>query len=286
MIPYILSKNDTLTVFLDGKIYSCKTTNKYFSRIKEKLFLEETQENIQDIKHMFSIVSMIEEFSGNICQLINGRVYFGGLEATGPIVDRILQLHDEGYPFEPMLKFYENLMMNPSESSRKELLSFIEHCKLPITPDGCFLAYKRVRSNYKDVHSNTISNKVGDKPSMKRQDVCANREQTCSTGLHFCSREYLSHFWGERVMVLKVNPADVVSIPVDYNNSKGRCCYYEVVAELDCHENSLENISSVVSVSAGVISPASATSTEPPVTVPQKKLPERDSYGRFVKRSK
>jgi hypothetical protein len=34
------------------------------------------------------------------------------------------------------------------------------------------------------------------------------------------------------VMILKINPADVVSIPTDYDGAKGRCCAYEVVAEV------------------------------------------------------
>jgi hypothetical protein len=33
-------------------------------------------------------------------------------------------------------------------------------------------------------------------------------------------------------MILKINPADVVSIPTDYNGSKGRCMKYEVIAEV------------------------------------------------------
>ena len=32
-------------------------------------------------------------------------------------------------------------------------------------------------------------------------------------------------------MILKINPRDVVSIPTDYNNSKGRTCRYEVIGE-------------------------------------------------------
>ena len=32
-------------------------------------------------------------------------------------------------------------------------------------------------------------------------------------------------------MILKINPANVVSIPSDYDNAKGRCCEYEVIAE-------------------------------------------------------
>ena len=32
-------------------------------------------------------------------------------------------------------------------------------------------------------------------------------------------------------MILKINPANVVAIPADYNNTKGRCCEYEVAGE-------------------------------------------------------
>jgi hypothetical protein len=38
-------------------------------------------------------------------------------------------------------------------------------------------------------------------------------------------------------MILKINPRDVVSIPVDYNDSKGRCCRYEVIGELGAETN-------------------------------------------------
>jgi hypothetical protein len=33
-------------------------------------------------------------------------------------------------------------------------------------------------------------------------------------------------------MAIKINPADVVSIPADYDNTKGRCCRYVVASEL------------------------------------------------------
>ena len=69
---------------------------------------------------------------------------------------------------------------------------------------------------------------------MERNKVDDNQNNTCSSGLHFCSKEYLSHFGGSdsRTMIVKINPADVVSIPTDYNNSKGRACKYVVVGEL------------------------------------------------------
>jgi hypothetical protein len=63
-------------------------------------------------------------------------------------------------------------------------------------------------------------------------DDDANR--TCSSGLHFCSQDYLSHFGGSdsRVVIVKINPRDVVSIPTDYDFSKGRCSRYEVIGEV------------------------------------------------------
>ena len=33
-------------------------------------------------------------------------------------------------------------------------------------------------------------------------------------------------------MIVKISPADVVSIPSDYNNAKGRACKYEVIGEI------------------------------------------------------
>jgi hypothetical protein len=77
-----------------------------------------------------------------------------------------------------------------------------------------------------------MDNSVGRVVEMERNTVDDRAENTCSTGLHFCSQHYLSHFGGARTMILKINPRDVVSIPSDYNDSKGRACRYEVVGEL------------------------------------------------------
>jgi hypothetical protein len=69
---------------------------------------------------------------------------------------------------------------------------------------------------------------------MPRNQVDEDKDRTCSKGLHFCSIKYLPHFSdhnGGHTMMVKINPADVVAIPADYNNTKGRCSRYEVVNE-------------------------------------------------------
>jgi hypothetical protein len=72
---------------------------------------------------------------------------------------------------------------------------------------------------------------------MPRNLVDARRDNVCSQGLHFCSKDYLDSYGtsnrdADRCMLVKINPADVVSIPSDYNNAKGRVWTYEVVGEM------------------------------------------------------
>jgi hypothetical protein len=145
----------------------------------------------------------------------------------------MIQMLQEGFPIEPMVNFMENLYKNPSKRAVTELYGFLEKGNLPITPDGHFLAYKRVREDYLDCHSGTMDNSVGKIVEMERHDVDDNKDNTCSTGLHFCSMSYLSSFSGARTVIVKINPADVVSIPSDYNDAKGRTCRYKVIGEVD-----------------------------------------------------
>jgi len=116
-----------------------------------------------------------------------------------------------------------------------ELYGFLEKNNLPITPDGHFLAYKKVRNDFLDIHSGTMDNSPGTVVEMERFKVDDNKDQTCSTGLHFCGMSYLGHFGSgsDRTVIVKIDPADVVSIPSDYNGAKGRACRYEVIGELN-----------------------------------------------------
>jgi hypothetical protein len=169
--------------------------------------------------------------AGNIS--IKGDVlYWKNEELHTSLTVRIIEMLEEGFPIEPMVNFMENLMSNPSKRAVSELYGFLSKNNLPITPDGHFLAYKKVRDTYFDVHSNTMDNSVGKVLEMERNQVDDDQNNTCSTGLHFCSQSYLNHFGGERTVIVKINPRDVVSIPTDYNDSKGRTCRYEVIGEL------------------------------------------------------
>ena len=160
-------------------------------------------------------------------------LYWKGNELHTTLAVKMIDMLREGFPIEPMVMFMENLYQNPSKRAVTELYDFLEKGRLPITPDGHFLAYKKVRENYMDCHTGTMDNSVGKIVEMERYNVDDNKDNTCSTGLHFCSKDYLEFFSGARTVIVKINPRDVVSIPSDYNATKGRACRYEVVGEID-----------------------------------------------------
>lgn len=160
------------------------------------------------------------------------------VELHEAITARVIKMSEQGFDPQPMINFISNLYSNPSKVAVDELFLFIEQSELPITEDGSFIAYKIVRQDYLDIYSGKMDNSVGNTLSMPRNMVDDNRNNTCSQGLHFCSRNYLRHYGSgsrgaDRCLLVKINPMDVVSIPSDYNNAKGRTWLYEVVGEIE-----------------------------------------------------
>ncbi|NBR96976.1 MAG: hypothetical protein EBT48_05170 [Verrucomicrobia bacterium] len=111
---------------------------------------------------------------------------------------------------------------------------------MPITPDGCFLAYKSVRPDFTDHHTGKFSNRVGSVLEMERRKVDDDRNNGCSYGFHAGSLEYATTFGGNdrKVLVVKINPADVVSVPTDCDCQKLRTARYEVI---DLYNGPLRN---------------------------------------------
>ena len=160
-------------------------------------------------------------------------VLYNGVEVRGVVADRLLELLNGGFDIRPLGYLLDRVMLNPVQSARDELYLWLERSNMPLTADGCFLAYKKVRSDYKSYHDGATDNSIGTKlPTM--DDVDTDRTKTCSRGYHFCSHDYLpSYYGGEgRVVVVKVAPEDVRAIPNDYDNAKGRASTYEIVGEV------------------------------------------------------
>jgi hypothetical protein len=227
----IISGNGVISMRVEGKSYTVAQDHLHYKKILNKL----KDKDYTNLLDLIDVSKGIAEVTDGVITVKDGNVQYKGREVVNPLTDRIVKFIQEGLPFEPMVKFLENLMQNPSRTSVQELYLFLENNELPITEDGHFVAYKKVRNDYKDIYSGEFDNSVGSVCEMLRNEVCDIRERTCSQGLHFCSKQYLPSFGScqnNRVMLVKVNPADVVSIPSDYNNAKGRTWKYEVIGEV------------------------------------------------------
>jgi hypothetical protein len=161
--------------------------------------------------------------------LQDGLLHINGEALPDGLSQRVLQFKDEGLPFEPLLKFWENLKQNPSFNSRSMLYKFLEHNGHPLTEDGCFIAYRGVTEDFRDPHTKTFDNSVGKVCEMPRDKVDDNPNNTCSSGLHVACHDYAKGF-GPQLIEVKVNPKDVVAVPTDYNGTKMRVCKFEVMA--------------------------------------------------------
>ena len=182
--------------------------------------------NLNDIP---AIVEIERGFEGSSLSLKDGILYDGESPMPPELNARILRHKEEGLPFEPLIKFWENLKQNPSFNSRQQLFAFLQHNGHPLTEDGCFIAYRGVTEDFKDKRTGKFDNSVGAVCEMPRDLVDDNPNHTCSYGLHVACYDYAKGF-GPQLIDVKVNPKDVVAVPTDYNGTKMRVCKFEVVA--------------------------------------------------------
>ena len=156
-----------------------------------------------------------------------------GEETPEFLQDKIFAFMELGINYDYLAEFWRNLRDNPSFRARRDLYAFLNKNGHPITENGCFLAYKKVRANYTDSYSGKFDNSIGTVVEMEREQVDDDPTRICSTGLHVANLNYAKSFGGERLVVCEVNPKDVVAIPVDYNQEKMRVCCYKVVSDFE-----------------------------------------------------
>lgn len=229
--PFIIQGSNVVVV-IDNKPHTISKTHLTYQKVVDAIKAGDWEQ----VKQIIDPVKVVINYGRGNVSVQGSELFWKGERFNGALASRMVAMLEDGFDISPMVAFMDNLMENPSKRAVDELYGFLEKNNLPITPDGYFLAYKRVRDDYKDVHTGTMLNAPGCVVEMLRNKVDDNKDNTCSAGLHFCSQEYLKSFGGARTVIVKINPRDVVSIPSDYNNSKGRACRYEVIGELGVSE--------------------------------------------------
>jgi hypothetical protein len=243
MNPSYIVTQTGISVVLNGKPYNASATHTNYNAILAALKAGE----FDLIPHLINPITTLKKYipvsQTTIDDLVvdydASTITYCGEDIHNTLVSRIFEMHASGFNIKPMINLLGNIYLNPSKKAIDEMYTFLDYGKMPITDDGYFLAYKRVNANFTSCYDGKTKNDIGRVVSMPRFNVDDRSEITCSSGLHICSFEYLQHYTGAKVIYVKVNPKDVVSIPTDYNNTKARVCEYTVLGELTYEEANL-----------------------------------------------
>lgn len=132
--------------------------------------------------------------------------------------------------FEHLKPFIVNINKNTFIKDKKELAKYLLNDDYEITKDGYLLAYKSIRDDYTSHYDEKTLHKVGTVVEVKDYD--SNSNNLCSKGLHFATKSYIKYMYGydnEIIVLVKIHPEDIIAIPKEADNTKGRCRKYEVV---------------------------------------------------------
>ena len=235
---YLIANDGNVTAVVAGEVYTFGKSHPRYDRLISHL----KNNNVEYFEASYDVVSQINEYCEGYVSVNSGALTWDGIEMPEMFNGTILDMIQQGYPFEPMLNFLDNMSQNPSDSAIVELFDFMANKNMPITADGHFLAYKAVRGDYKDIYSGKFDNSIGSVCEVPRNKVDKNRDNHCGAGLHVGAFDYAKSYGGidldddeggngNKLMICKVNPRDVVSVPSDVRCQKLRCCRYEVVSE-------------------------------------------------------
>ena len=249
-VSFIIKGTGPISLFIGSESLTIVQDHPNYNKIVDALKKGENDK----IENLVNVVKAVVSYGKGKISVSNGQVFYAGQAVHNTLTERIIKMMAEGFKVDHMLKFLDNLMANPSFRAVNETYTFLENHGLPITEDGCFLGYKAVRNDYTDLRTGTFNNRVGQLVKMDRNKVNENYHEDCSYGLHVGSLGYVVDFGaftrgasvpetGNRLLIVKVNPKDVVSVPEYAHHTKMRVCEYVVVDEIKDVVKELDKVS-------------------------------------------
>lgn len=205
------------------------------SEIGEKILELIKTDKISEILNIIDKKKLISDKSKNFFYVESGEIFSYG-ERVHPFIEKkIFTYIEKNIPFDYLIKFWNNLLKNPSAHVREHLPLFLEANDYTITQDGSFIAYKRVRSDFRDHYTGKMDNSPGKVVKLKRSEVDGDPNRDCSYGLHIAPFYYAKDHYmsGQGTLIeILVDPFHVVAIPYNYHAEKARVCQYVVLKEV------------------------------------------------------
>ncbi len=249
MSDIAMIRNDLgFCALINGQDYNVQKDHPKYNTLVRALKANDVQKFLANVSIEQAIKTNLAAVNGKV-ELNGDVVTYNGKEVHNTIAKRIVEFAQEGLPFEPLMLFLEKLYSNPSASSIAESYDFLEHKNMPITLDGNFRAYKTVQSDYWSKTAGStqlvkgrtdpdgrVFNGVGEYIECERNQVDDDRRQQCSFGLHVGALDYAGpngtfHSNGDKVVIVEINPKDIIAVPLDHSAQKMRVCAYKVVGD-------------------------------------------------------
>lgn len=253
-------QNSQLTLVLDGQPFDVPSTHPEYKKITPLISSPVGETDEMEGIRLSTIMELITSEAKKIQKLEkairdsigfddvkveHGTVLIKGKAVHSTLTKRILELHAANLPFAPFVNFLVNLEKNPSEESRATLFDFLERGRFPLTDDGCFLGYKGVvegelkgKQTLVDARTRSYDMTPGNVHTMPWEAVDNNSNEACGAGFHTGTIGHAKNF-GSKMILVKVNPKDCVSVP-KYDTTKLRSCSYEVVNVYTEHRGAQE----------------------------------------------
>lgn len=221
-VPYVITPDAITVHFASGQL----VVNAEHERFADLpgLILAKKWDTVEGI---MSLKVALRQWTNGRFVIDENSVTCDGQEVPAALHDRILALFKAGAPFGYLLHFWERLLANPSWRAVNELFAFLSSKGLPIGPDGHFYAYRSVEpKTYLDYYTHTIACPPGTRVEVPRNSVSDDPQRDCADGLHAGTLSYAQGYHGGAcVVVIEIDPADVVSVPKS-DTTKLRTCAY------------------------------------------------------------
>jgi len=275
---------NTVTITYLGKSHTILPEHMNYMAILKAIHTKKPE----GIPKLLDIKAIVVKKSAGLLEIREGHVCLGDKPLPLALAKKVDILMKGKQSWAPLKSFWERLKKNPDETVQKQLYGFLEHNGHPITQDGCFLAYKRVKAcsdgTFLDLYTGETKYEIGKSTTMDRKLVNSNPKETCSAGLHAAAYRYASETYSNAehpLIELKIDPMNVCAVPIDYNAEKMRCCEVFVIG-VSNGPRTVEFVNIEQKTKREIKQVQQGTLKPLPLAMVAN-LPKRDAKGRFIK---
>lgn len=232
-----------VTAYIDGEMFSITDERPQFDAILNKL-----RAGDESVIGDFDAANFASKAFHKVTDRVNiknGVIFLDDESVDNGMAQVIMDYLAEGNDNAlPLVKFMERLSENPSHRSREQFWRFVDRNGIHIDDDGYAILYKGVNQTdvpgvYQSVSSGRafvngneqngrIRSAPGDVVTMPRREISDDPTVACHAGLHCGDRTYAQSF-AQVLITVRVDPAHVVSVPVDSADRKVRVERYEIM---------------------------------------------------------